>query len=75
MYREQGTGKLPQTADTGSSVVGDSEIKSPSCSWCREVKHRSELLRCGSCFSVDYCSKTCQKKDWGGGNIREFVML
>ena len=65
MYTEQGAEKLPPTADTGRSVVGDSEIKSLCCRWCREVKHRSELLRCGSCLSVDYCSKACQKKDWG----------
>ena len=65
MSTDQGTGKLPPTADTGRSVVGNCDIKSPYCSWCREVKDRSELLRCGSCLSVDYCSKTCQKRHWG----------
>ena len=73
MSTEQGTGKLPPTADTGRSVVGNCDIKSPYCSWCREVKDRSELLRCGSCLSVDYCRKTCQKDT--EGNIREFVKL
>ncbi|CAJ0764158.1 20884_t:CDS:2 [Entrophospora sp. SA101] len=26
------------------------------------------LLACSSCFSVNYCSKECQKKDWKNGH-------
>ena len=37
-----------------------------ACSFCGEQE--MDLLRCGRCKSVFYCSKVCQKQHWKKGH-------
>ena len=35
-----------------------------SCSYCNIYKYKTELKKCGKCYSVRYCSIACQTRDW-----------
>lgn len=51
------------TADYGTmvSVVGLLR-QGYVCGWCRRMP--DGLNRCGRCYAVNYCSRTCQTQDW-----------
>jgi predicted ATPase len=35
-----------------------------TCWTCSQAGNNSEILLCGNCREIAYCSKTCQKNDW-----------
>lgn len=39
-----------------------SALRSKFCSCC--LAESSELMRCGGCSTLSYCSKDCQRSDW-----------
>ena len=38
--------------------------KSRHCEYCKEMKERDELMLCGGCRLIGYCSTECQEADW-----------
>ncbi|KAJ7483625.1 hypothetical protein FB451DRAFT_1350598 [Mycena latifolia] len=58
-YLRSAVAKLPKEVRGRGSVV--CERMTIQCTKCG---HKSELLRCGGCLHVYYCSKTCQKAAW-----------
>ncbi|KAJ6491617.1 hypothetical protein C8R47DRAFT_1195357 [Mycena vitilis] len=38
---------------------------------CGGIHPKSELMRCAGCFSMYYCSKACQSRDWREGHHRD----
>ena len=47
-----------------SSKVETNETDSRKCKYCKKIV-KSVKTRCSKCKSVFYCSKSCQKRDWG----------
>jgi hypothetical protein len=43
-------------------------VRSPACHNCVAKGKNVKLSRCTGCYLVSYCSRTCQVKDWTGGN-------
>ena len=58
-------GKLPTAAVKGQPVAGHQFDLSHCCKICRKNMEEKRLLHCGNCRAVSYCSKSCQRKDWG----------
>jgi len=50
--------------------------KSRYCEYCLKVKERDELMLCGGCRLLGYCSIECQAADWiGKGDMRMIVLI
>ena len=49
------------------TVVMEPLFFAPECSICK-AKGPGELLKCGKCRAVLYCSVACQRKGWKGGH-------
>lgn len=48
------------------------EAKHGMCSCCRQMKKPTELFLCTRCWSRQYCSKDCQRRDWKDGGHESY---
>ena len=49
--------------------------KSRRCEYCDEVKERDQLMICGGCRLLGYCSTECQAADWKREHAHECTQL
>ena len=49
--------------------------KTRRCEYCMEFKERDELMLCGGCRLLEYCSIECQKADWKRDHTKSCAQL
>lgn len=57
--------KLPCSCFAKAKRVAVHLPKEGVCCCCFQKSNKSQLLKCGRCKAVSYCSRECQVKDWG----------
>ena len=73
-FQQPATVLAAETEEEAISAVKPSFLQ---CYWCRKSAAcmESKMLMCGGCKQMDYCSKSCQNKDWKAFHKKEYKAL